>query len=227
MSVESIVQSSVDPSSILQAKDLLYKKSKAYFIFKRTFDIILSSVSILALSPAFLIIPVLIKMNSRGPVIFAQPRVGKGKKVFIMYKFRSMSSDAGERLEKLRNLNEKDGPIFKIKKDPRITGIGRVLRKTSLDELPQLFNVLKGDMSIVGPRPPLLKEVKQYSAYEMQRLSVTPGLTCYWQVSGRSDIPFKEWIDLDLKYIKDCGLTTDLKIILKTFPAVISGKGAY
>jgi lipopolysaccharide/colanic/teichoic acid biosynthesis glycosyltransferase len=172
-------------------------------------------------------VAVAIKTESNGPVFFSQMRVGKNGKTFRMYKFRSMCANAEERLKDLRHLNEKDGPIFKMANDPRITKIGRFIRRTSIDELPQLLNVIKGDMSIVGPRPPLQREVEQYAPHQLQRLAVKPGLTCYWQISGRSNLSFEEWVKLDLKYIEESSLTTDFKIVLKTFPVVLLGWGAY
>ena len=144
-----------------------------------------------------------------------------------MYKFRSMCQDADNRLHEIVHLNEKDGPVFKISKDPRVTKVGQFIRRTSIDELPQFINILKGEMTIVGPRPPLLREVCQYTPYQARRLSVTPGLTCYWQISGRSNLSFQEWVELDLKYISERGLLTDIKIMLRTIPAVLFGTGAY
>lgn len=216
-----------EPELYLEAERLLSKKHRSYFILKRLFDMIASCALLVLLSPFLLLIAALIKLNSKGPAIYAQTRVGLSGTEFTMYKFRSMCEDADVKLIKMRQLNEKDGPIFKIQNDPRITAVGRFLRKTSMDELPQLFNVLKGDMSLVGPRPPLVSEVEKYSTYEMQRLSVVPGLTCYWQISGRSDLSFEKWITLDIQYIRDCNFLTDLKILFKTIPAVLSCKGAY
>lgn len=198
-----------------------------YVLPKRMLDIFCSAIALLVLSPVFMILSILIKLDSKGPAIYTQPRVGKNGRLFTMYKFRSMCVDADEMLKGLQHLNEKDGPVFKISNDPRVTKVGRFLRKTSLDELPQLWNILTGSMSIVGPRPPLENEVKKYTPYEMQRLSVVPGLTCYWQISGRSDISFKKWVELDLKYIRESSFITDVKIILKTVPAVLLGRGAY
>lgn len=203
------------------------KKRTIYFFIKRIFDIILSVFTIIVLLPLFIIVSAAIKADSKGPVIYAQQRAGKNGKSFTMYKFRSMCQGAESKLKDLMEQNEKDGPVFKITNDPRVTKVGRFIRKTSIDEFPQLINILKGDMSIVGPRPALLSEVEQYSAYQLQRLNVTPGLTCYWQISGRSDINFDEWVELDLKYIRECGIWTDLKIIFKTVPAVLLGRGAY
>jgi lipopolysaccharide/colanic/teichoic acid biosynthesis glycosyltransferase len=167
-----------------------------------------------------------VKREDNGPAVFSQNRVGKDGKLFKMYKFRSMYTDAEDRLKELQEQNEADGPVFKIKDDPRITKIGHFIRKYSIDELMQLFNVFKGDMSIVGPRPALPNEVVQYDDYAKQRLSVKPGLSCYWQISGRSNIGFAEWMRLDVKYINEMSALTDLKIILQTIPAVLKGDGA-
>ncbi|WP_281658721.1 sugar transferase [Halobacillus sp. Cin3] len=203
-------------------------ESKSYFFTKRSIDIVFSLLALLVLFPFFLIICIIIKLeDSKGPILFSQVRVGKKNKHFRMYKFRSMVSNAEELKEKLMEQNEAEGPVFKIKDDPRVTNIGRFIRKTSIDELPQLINVLKGDMSLVGPRPPLPQEVEQYSAYEKQRLDVTPGLTCYWQVSGRSNIGFKEWVELDLKYIKNRSIIVDFKLIMKTVIVLFGSKDAY
>lgn len=205
----------------------VYEEKPIYDFIKRLFDITVSAVMLIALLPIFLIVSLLV-MTDGGPPIYTQIRVGKNGKHFKMYKFRSMcvGADSKENLKKLKKLNEMDGPAFKIKHDPRITKVGKILRKTSIDELPQLVNILIGDMTIVGPRPPLVSEVKKYKPYQMNRLLVKQGLTCYWQCSGRNDIKFKEWVRLDLKYIMERGLWTDFKILLKTVPAVFSGKGA-
>lgn len=200
---------------------------KTYEKIKRIFDISLALISLTLLSPVFIITAILICLESQGNPVYIQERIGLNGKAFKMYKFRSMYLNAEQDLELLLDLNEMgEGVAFKIKNDPRITKVGRILRRTSIDELPQLVNILKGDMSFVGPRPPLPREVKKYTPYEEQRLSVLPGLTCYWQCSGRNKIGFKEWIELDLKYIQERCLLTDLKIILKTFIAVITMDGA-
>lgn len=198
-----------------------------YSILKSLFDKILSALAILLTSPLLLLIAVAIKIDDPGPAIYKQTRVGKDRRTFTMYKFRSMHVNADARLEELKHLNEKDGPVFKISNDPRITRVGRFIRKFSLDEFPQFFNVFKGEMSIVGPRPPLVKEVEQYTPYQMQRLNVKPGLTCYWQVSGRSNLSFDEWVKMDIQYIQERSLWVDFKVILKTIPAVLFGRGAY
>ncbi|MFO7160625.1 MAG: exopolysaccharide biosynthesis polyprenyl glycosylphosphotransferase [[Clostridium] cellulosi] len=208
----------------------IYEKVNKRYIYravKRFFDVVLSVLALVVLSPLFLITAIAIKLDSEGEVFYSQLRVGKDGKLFKMYKFRSMCVDADKQLDKLKDLNEKDGPVFKIANDPRVTRVGRIIRKRSIDELPQLINIIKGDMSIVGPRPPLPNEVAQYTPYQMQRLSVKPGLTCYWQISGRSDISFDEWVELDCKYIRESSVWTDIKIILKTIPAVLTGRGAY
>ena len=202
-------------------------KEALYLFFKRFFDILLSFIAIIVLFPFFLIIALAIKIDSPGPVIYSQKRVGKNGKQFIFYKFRSMCQDADKELAKLKDKNEADGPVFKIAEDPRVTRVGKFIRKNSIDEFPQLINIIKGDMSIVGPRPPLPCEVKQYTVQQMHRLDVKPGLTCYWQISGRSNISFQKWVELDLKYIKERSLWTDLKIIVKTVPAVLTKRGAY
>jgi exopolysaccharide biosynthesis polyprenyl glycosylphosphotransferase len=204
-----------------------FPQKKQYDFFKHLFDIILSVLAIICLAPILIITAIAIKIDSKGPVLYKQYRVGKSGKQFKMYKFRSMCSDADQRLDALHQFNEKKGPIFKISKDPRITKIGRIIRKLSIDELPQLINIIRGEMTIVGPRPPLINEAEQYTPYQAQRLSVVPGLTCYWQISGRSNLSFDEWVELDLKYIYERSLLTDLKIILKTIPAVLLGVGAY
>lgn len=194
---------------------------------KRAFDFTVS----IAVSPLVvalgLITAVLIKVDSPGPVFFKQKRIGKQGKPFLLYKFRSMYKDADAIVEKLNDLNEADGPIFKIRKDPRITRVGAILRKISMDELPQFINVMKGEMSLVGPRPPLPREVDKYNDYQRGRLAVRPGLTCLWQVQGRSNIPFDRWVELDLEYIRCQSLWLDLKILFKTIPAVLKGTGAW
>lgn len=195
---------------------------------KRFLDIVLSLIALIVLSPLFLILGILIKLTSPGPVFFVQVRVGRFGRNFYFYKFRSMYIDAEKRKAELLSQNQSaDGVIFKMKDDPRITPIGRILRKTSMDELPQFLNVLFGDMSLVGPRPPVPSEVMQYSLEARKRLNVQPGLTCLWQVSGRSDIPFKEQVSLDKQYIGSRSLKLDLLILLRTIPAILSGKGAY
>jgi exopolysaccharide biosynthesis polyprenyl glycosylphosphotransferase len=193
---------------------------------KRLFDIISSAAALVMLSPLLLTVALIIKLTSRGPIFFKQKRVGLHGKPFNMLKFRSMVINAEELKAKLEALNEQTGPVFKMKNDPRITSIGRFIRKYSIDELPQLLNVLRGEMSVVGPRPPLPKEVAKYAAWQRRRLSVRPGLTCIWQVSGRNQISFEEWMYLDMQYIDNWTLLTDLSLILKTVPVVVTGRGA-
>jgi exopolysaccharide biosynthesis polyprenyl glycosylphosphotransferase len=194
---------------------------------KRLLDIFGSLFLILLLSPVMLVIAALVKLTSKGPVFYTSKRIGRMGRTFDFYKFRSMYLDADARLAEVLDKNEKDGPIFKMHDDPRITRLGRFLRRTSLDELPQLFNVFRGDMSLVGPRPPLPHEVEKYDEYAMERLSVRPGMTCYWQIMGRSNLSFTEWMELDHKYLEEMSVFTDLKILLKTPIAVIKGDGAY
>ncbi|KAA3612265.1 MAG: sugar transferase [Calditrichaeota bacterium] len=193
---------------------------------KRSFDIIFSIFLLVVLSPIILIIALTIKLTSKGPVLFKQNRSGLNGRQFTLYKFRSMIVGAEVKKRELERANEMDGPVFKIKHDPRITTIGRIIRKTSMDELPQLFNVLKGDMSIVGPRPPLPVEVELYQLWQRRRLSLKPGLTCIWQVSGRNNIKFERWMEMDLEYIDNWSLWLDLKILFRTFFVVITGYGA-
>ena len=194
---------------------------------KRTFDIVLSSTSLLVLLPLFLVTVAVIKATSPGPILYRQQRVGRHGRPFTLLKFRTMMVGAEALLHTLRDKNEADGPLFKIRADPRITEIGRWLRRWSLDELPQLLNVLKGDMSLVGPRPPLPHEVKQYQDWHFERLEVRPGLTGLWQVSGRSDLPFDDGVRLDLFYIENWSLAYDMFILLKTVPAMLTSRGAY
>ena len=206
---------------------IILKESKLYLASKRLMDILGSLIGIILLAPIMLIVAIMIKLEDpKGPVVFVQERNGKDGKLFKMYKFRSMYVDAEERLAELEHLNEQSGPVFKIKNDPRITKIGSFIRKTSLDELPQLFNILAGDMSIVGPRPALPREVVQYTAYQRQRLLVKPGLTCIWQVSGRNHIAFDEWVELDIQYIKTRSIWLDIKLIVLTIPALLGDETA-
>lgn len=205
-----------------------YKKSKLYEITKRLMDILLSLIAIIFLMPIFIIVAIAIKIEDpKGKIIFTQERNGVYPTTFKMYKFRSMVHNAEELLEELNNQNELTGPVFKMKEDPRITKVGKFIRKTSIDELPQLFNILKGDMSLVGPRPPIPREVEKYNEYQLQRLSVKPGLTCIWQVSGRNSIDFDQWIELDLQYIRERSILLDIKLIFKTFFVLFGDKNAY
>lgn len=201
---------------------------KGYLGAKRCIDFIGALCGLILLSPVFLIVAVLIKYEDRkGSVLFKQIRIGKDGKEFYMYKFRSMVIDAEEKLKGLLEYNEVSGAMFKMKEDPRITKIGKFIRKTSIDELPQLINVLKGEMSLVGPRPPLQREVKVYTSYDKQRLLVMPGCTGLWQVSGRNNLGFEEMVELDLKYIKERNFWYDIRIIFKTIKIMIISNGAY
>ncbi len=206
--------------------NLSVQPKRVYCFFKRTFDIISSLTALLVLLPLMLIVSILIFLQDFHNPFFSQIRLTKDGKEFKMYKFRSMCIDAEEKLAELKSQNEIDGPAFKMENDPRITKLGRFLRKTSIDELPQLINILSGSMSVVGPRPPIPDEVEEYTPYQLQRLCVKGGLTCYWQCSGRSNVNFDEWVNMDIQYIKDRSFTTDTKIILKTFKAVVTADGA-
>lgn len=197
------------------------------FFFKRAIDLIVSSVLLIALSPLLLLVAALIKFTSPGPVFFGQKRVGLNKRQFVMYKFRTMIPNAERLQEELVHLNEMSGPVFKIKNDPRVTPLGRFLRRTSIDELPQLFNVLKGEMSLVGPRAMSVRDYQLFSEdWQRRRFSVPPGITCLWQICGRNSIPFEQWMELDMQYIDKWSLWLDLKILLRTVPAVLKGLGA-
>jgi lipopolysaccharide/colanic/teichoic acid biosynthesis glycosyltransferase len=214
---------------ITKIKHVLWQvKLKSSKKSKRLLDILGSTAGLLLLSPLLVYVALKIKQDSPGAVIFKQDRVGLDGMPFTMYKFRSMVDDAENQRSKLDDNNESEnGVIFKMKNDPRITNIGAFIRKTSIDELPQLLNVLRGEMSLVGPRPPLPMEVAQYNRADRQRLGVTPGITCLWQVSGRSEIPFKEQVKLDIKYMESRSLLYDLFLLLKTIPAVLFGHGAH
>ena len=200
---------------------------KVYEICKRTIDIIGAGLGLILLSPIIAIVACAVKVTSKGPVFFSQKRVGKNGELFEMYKFRSMVVNAEELKENLEDKNEMSGPMFKIKDDPRITKVGKFIRKTSIDELPQLWNVLKGDMSLVGPRPSLPKEVEQFDNWMFKRLSVRPGLTCYWQVSGRNNIDFEDWMKLDVKYVEERNFWIDIKLIFKTVFVLFGDKNAH
>lgn len=209
-------------------KNISVNTARSYLVMKRAIDIIGSFCGLVVLSILFVVIALLIKLEDpKGKVFFKQLRVGKDGKEFYMYKFRSMASDAEERLKELLALNEVSGAMFKMKDDPRVTKIGKFIRKTSVDELPQLFNVFRGDMSLVGPRPPLPREVAEYSAYDKQRLLVTPGCTGLWQVSGRSNVGFEDMVELDLQYIRERSFLYDIKIILKTVLVLFGSKNAF
>lgn len=196
---------------------LEYEKAGLFYSFsKRLLDVILSLMGIILLSPIFILVIIAIKIDSKGKAFFVQERVGLKGNIFKMYKFRSMVVDAEELKKNLMTQNEMGGPMFKMKEDPRVTRVGRFIRKTSIDELPQLFNVLKGDMSLVGPRPSLPSEVKEFETWMMERLAVKPGITCYWQVSGRNNIDFIDWMKLDIKYVREKNIWIDVKLIFKT-----------
>ena len=205
----------------------LLAASPAQLAAKRAIDVVGAAVALVLLSPVFLLTAAAIKATSRGPVFYVSERVGKNGKTFRFLKFRTMRVEADRAKAELIDLNEADGPVFKIKEDPRITRLGRLLRRSSIDELPQLLHVLSGRMSLVGPRPPIPEEVEQYNEYQKRRLSVKPGLTCWWQVSGRSTLDFDTWVKLDIEYIETWNLRTDLAILLRTVPAVLSGRGAF
>lgn len=198
-----------------------------YSIIKRLVDIVGAFIGIIILSPLLIIVAIRIKLDSKGSAIFSQVRVGYKGKEFKIYKFRTMVEDAEELKKGLENKNEMTGPMFKIKDDPRITKIGKIIRKTSIDELPQLLNILRGDMSIVGPRPSLPSEVKGFNTWMLKRFEVKPGLTCYWQVSGRNNITFNDWMKLDIKYVEERNLFIDIKLILKTALLLLGDKNAF
>ena len=201
---------------------------RSAYLLKRALDILLAGPLFILLLPIFGLLVLAIRLESPGPALFKQTRVGRWGRIFTMYKFRSMYMDAEARKAELLAENEMSGGVtFKMQRDPRVTRIGRFIRKASIDELPQLWNVIKGDMSLVGPRPPVPAEVDEYSLSDRRRLEVTPGITCIWQVSGRSDIPFPEQVELDVRYIESQSLLTDLKLLWKTVPAVLFGRGAY
>jgi len=196
-------------------------------VVKRVLDFVLALLALIVVSPVMLLAAALIKLTSPGPVLFTQKRIGQSKRKFTIYKFRTMAVDAEAKMKQLEHLNELSGPVFKIKNDPRVTPVGRFLRKTSIDELPQLFNVLKGDMSLVGPRPMSVRDYELFSQdWHRRRFSVRPGITCLWQVNGRNSVPFEKWMELDMQYIDKWSLWLDFKILAKTIPAVLRGSGA-
>lgn len=205
----------------------LFRENMLVQLFlKRVLDVIVSLVLLVLLSPLLAVVAIAIKVTSPGPILFAQERVGMNRRRFQMYKFRSMYVDAERRFAEVAHLNEMDGPVFKVRNDPRITPLGRWLRATSIDELPQLFNVLRGQMSLVGPRPPLMDEVDRYDWLYRKRLSIKPGITCSWQISGRNEVSFRQWMELDRAYVDNWSLWLDLKILLQTVPAVLLRRGA-
>ena len=216
--------------STLKTSDHLTRQaeSEIYLRLKRLTDMLAAGAGMLLLLPLLGLVALAIKLDSRGPVLFSQTRVGFNGRHFRCWKLRSMHVDAEQRLAELQSQNEMAGGVlFKMKRDPRITRVGRFIRKASIDELPQLWNVLIGDMSLVGPRPPIPSEVARYTSRQRLRLSVTPGITCFWQVSGRSDIPFEEQVELDIAYAEQRSLVTDFSILLRTVPAVLFARGAY
>jgi lipopolysaccharide/colanic/teichoic acid biosynthesis glycosyltransferase len=220
-------ESSVRQNDIVHVPGGLLGAARWQRMAKVGVDMIFSILLIVLLVPLILLVVVAIKMNSRGPVLYAQERIGRGGRPFLMLKFRSMVEGADEQLERVLHLNTREGPVFKMKGDPRMTKVGAVIRRCSIDEIPQLVNVLRGEMSLVGPRPPLPREFERYDSRQRQRLTVAPGLTCTWQVSGRSDLDFATAVDMDLAYIDTWTLRKDLKLLLLTVPAVLSGRGAY
>lgn len=210
-------------------REIGVQKEKSYILYnftKRIIDILGSLIGLIVLSPILLIISILIKLESKGDLIFSQERIGKDEKSFKMYKFRSMVQNAEELKKKLETQNEMSGPMFKMKEDPRVTRVGKFIRRTSIDELPQLINVLKGEMSLVGPRPSLPKEVKEFEPWMLKRLEVKPGLTCIWQVSGRNNIDFEDWMKLDIKYVDERGTLYDIKLIFKTVFVLLGDSNA-
>jgi len=211
---------------VLEAKAIASSPPRWYPCAKRAMDLFCSIVTLILLSPLMVLVAIAIYLTSPGPIFFTQLRVGKNGKTFKFYKFRSMRPDAEKLRAQLEHLNEAKGPIFKIHQDPRVTPIGRILRKYSLDELPQLFNVIRGDISLVGPRPHLPSEVEQYKPWHRERLTVTPGIICLREVSGRSKLSFDEWVALDLEYIRQRSLWMDIKILFRVIPAVLFGDGA-
>ncbi len=203
------------------------KEKPVYDFFKRVFDLVMASFALIVLSPVFLITAIAIKREDGGNVFYSQTRLTKGGREFTMFKFRSMCIDADKKLDGLLKYNEVKGPAFKMEDDPRVTKVGHFIRKTSIDELPQLVNIIMGDMSIIGPRPPLPREVAQYTPYQLHRLDVKTGLACYHECEGRSDDKdFDKWVESDLRYIRDRSMLTDLKVIFKTIKVVLTGKGA-
>lgn len=201
-------------------------RDEAALLVKRVLDVVVSTVLLILTAPLMVLVALAIRLDSRGPVLFRQKRSGMNGRIFTLYKFRTMVEGAEALKEGLRGRNEMDGPVFKIRDDPRVTRVGRILRRLSIDELPQLWNVLRGDMSLVGPRPPLPEEVEKYQRWQRRRLSMRPGITCIWQVSGRNEVSFARWMEMDLEYIDHWSLALDFKILLKTIPAVLFSRGA-
>jgi len=225
--LEKATEPSTAAAEDASAQEFAIRDGFPYALSKRVFDIVVASFALVLLVPIIPLIAVMIKLDTSGPVFFRQQRVGRRGRVFHFYKFRSMFTGADERKKELEALNEQDGPVFKVRSDPRVTNVGRFLRRSSLDEIPQIFNVVKGEMSIVGPRPPVPSEVERYHPWHRRRLEVRPGITCLWQISGRSHLSFDEWMRLDMEYLKHRNFRTDLLIFFKTIPAVIARRGAY
>lgn len=222
---ETLIEKTVDPVYRLDKEKIDHRYG--YRLFKRIFDFFVSGIGLICLSPLFLILGILIYIEDGGPIFYSQGRVGRDGKNFKMYKFRSMVKNADELLENLKKLNEVEGPMFKMREDPRITKVGKFIRKTSLDELPQLYNVFTGHMSLVGPRPPLVNEVEEYSEYDKQRLWVTPGCTGLWQATERNNVGFHDMVELDIQYIEKSGVFFDIYLILKTIKIMLFPNGAY
>lgn len=210
-----------------ESVDFEIRRSVGYDVVKRLFDLIVGLLILVLVVPVVPLIALMIKLDSRGPVFYRQDRVGRGGRTFKFYKFRSMFVESDRRPDDLDGRNEQDGPVFKMKADPRVTVVGRFLRRSSMDEIPQVLNVLKGEMSVVGPRPPLPLEVARYLPWHRRRLDVKPGITCLWQISGRSHIGFDEWMRLDMEYLRTRSVWTDVSIFVKTIPAVMARRGAY
>ena len=215
------------PADLFRGEFSAVHRHRAAVAAKRGLDVLVSVVVLILCLPGLAVVAVLVKLSSRGPVLFRQERIGRDGRPFVMYKFRTMREGASAVCRDSLPPNEVCGPVFKLRRDPRVTPIGRVLRVSSLDELPQLWNVLRGDMSLVGPRPPLPTEVLLYNPLHRRRLSVPPGLTGPWQIAGRSEVDFETWMRMDLQYIDDWSLLTDLRILARTIPAVLSGRGAW
>ena len=222
VALPGVTRAAIDPLTVSPRGTTLYLRWG-----KRALDLVGAVVAIVLSAPILILAAVLVKLESHGPILYRSKRVGRGGRSFTFYKLRSMVNGADLHRHHLSHLNETDGPVFKIARDPRVTRVGRFLRTTSIDELPQLFNVLRGEMSLVGPRPPLAEEVAQYEPWQFRRLEVRPGLTCLWQISGRSRIGFQEWMRLDLEYIRKQSFWLDVKILIRTIPAVLSREGAY
>lgn len=222
------MQSVLERETPVQETEYIMPKAKpGYDICKRIFDLVMATFALIVLSPVFLGVAIAIKLEDGGKVFYTQTRLTKNRREFKMYKFRSMCPNADKMLEDLLKFNEIEGPAFKMENDPRITKVGKFIRKTSIDELPQLINIIRGEMSIIGPRPPLPREVAQYTPYQLHRLDVITGLACYHECQGRSDDKnFDHWVESDLKYIRERSMLTDLKVIFWTIRVVLTGKGA-